>query len=309
MPVTANSVPGNQSTNLAVSLMQTISYKKIESFRRQTFRLLPRKRVKTKEEAIQFTNQRGFIFFWPIKDIVLPSLWQAVAGDRPVADQHDDPGHVTWGWKDSLLGAHRWYYAKVLRKRATIISLEVLPYFYALSENYGSPEEDYLTIYEQGRLTREAKLVYEALLREGPLDTVTLRRVTHLTSKDSEYRFNRALIELQTDFKILPVGVTEAGAWHYAFAYDLVPRHFPGLLDQTRFIQESQARQKLLELYFKSVGAAQLTDLSKLFRWRPPDLQGTLNGMIQSGFLGSGLEIDGEPGEWLALRVLLESRS
>jgi len=286
--------------------MQSISFKRVQSYRQQTFRLLPGKGVKTKEEAIEFANQRGFIYFWPIKGIVLPSLWQAVAGDRPVAEQHDDPGHVTWGWKDSLLGARRWYYAKVLRKRATIIALEVLPYFYALSDNYGSPEEDYLTIYEQGRLTQEAKSVYEALLHEGLLDTVALRRATHLTSKESDYRFNRALAELQADFKILPVGVTEAGAWHYAFAYDLVPRHYPDLLDQTRFIQERQARQKLVELYFRSVGAAQLKDLSKLFGWRPADSSQAVAALNESGYLQSGLEIDKQPGEWIALKEILE---
>jgi hypothetical protein len=28
-----------------------------------------------------------------------------------------------------------------------MISLEIAPFFYALSENYGAPEEDYLTLY------------------------------------------------------------------------------------------------------------------------------------------------------------------
>ncbi len=67
----------------------------------------------------------------------MPSLWTAVAGDRPVADKHDDPGHITWGWKYKALGKKIWYYAKTLRKKATMISLEIAPYFYALSENYG----------------------------------------------------------------------------------------------------------------------------------------------------------------------------
>src|SRR3972149_5049108 len=105
-----------------------------------------------------FTNATAcslvFSYFWPIKDVTLPSLWAAVAGDRPVADAHDDPGHVTWGWKDSLLGARKWYYAKVLRKKATIIALDVAPYFYALSENYGDPRGDYLLQHEQGLLTQ-----------------------------------------------------------------------------------------------------------------------------------------------------------
>jgi hypothetical protein len=101
------------------------------------------------------------------------------------------------------------------------------PYFYALSENYGSPEEDYLIQYQQGRLTQEARSIYEALLDKGSLDAVALRRATRMASPESDARFNRALTELQADFKVLPVGVTQAGAWRYAFAYDLVTRHFP----------------------------------------------------------------------------------
>ena len=49
--------------------------------------------------AVGFINKRGILAFWPLKDIPMPSLWAATAGDRPVPDDHDDPGHVTWGWK------------------------------------------------------------------------------------------------------------------------------------------------------------------------------------------------------------------
>ena len=119
-----------------------ITFNRIHEYRATTFGFNPKFRVKSKEEAIQYVNQRGFIHFWPISGVLLPSLWGAVSGDRPVPNEHDDPGHVTWGWKDSLLGKHVWFYGKILRKKATIISMSVAPYFYALSENYGSPEED-----------------------------------------------------------------------------------------------------------------------------------------------------------------------
>jgi hypothetical protein len=284
--------------------MLAISIELIQSYRARTFRLLPGQRVKTKEEAIEFVNQRGFVYFWPIKDILLPSLWTAVAGDRPVADAHDDPGHVTWGWKDSLLGTRTWYYAKVLRKRATIISLEVSPYFYALSENYGSPDEDYLIQYQQGRLTQEAKAVYEALLFEGPLDTVSLRRAAHLASRESDSRFSRALTDLQTDFKVLPVGVTQAGAWKYAFAYDLVARHFPELPEQARAISERQARQELARLYFASLGAARVADLIKLFGWTPTQAERAITALVNADLLQRNLEIENQVGEWVAIREL-----
>ena len=284
--------------------MKAISSEKIQAYRNQTFHLRPSQHIKSQEQAIEFANQRGFIFFWPIKDITLPSLWSAVAGDRPVADAHDDPGHVTWGWKDSLLGKRRWYYAKVLRKRATIIALNVVPYFYALSENYGSFEDDYLTLYEQGRMTQEAKKVYEALLQEGPLDTVALRRATQMTSRESDHRFNRAMIELQTDFKILPVGVTQAGGWNYAFAYEIVARHFPDLPDQAHPIREDDARQKLMELYFLSVGAAQLSDAVKLFGWSPAETEKAIDNLVNRGILQHGLKVEDKPRDWIVLTEL-----
>ena len=257
------------------------------------------------EEAVGFVHERGFIYFWPIKGVLLPSLWGAVAGDRPVADQHDDPGHITWGWKDGLLGQRRWYYAKVLRKKATIISLEYAPHFYALSENYGSPEEDYLTLYEQGLLTQEARQVYEALLQEGPLNTVALRKAARLTSRESDGRFNKAITDLQADFKVMPVGVARAGAWNYAFIYEITARHHPELLDQAQEIGENLARQTLAELYFRSLGAATQKDLGRLFGWRPIQTQRSITASVQAGNLVGGVEIENQPGEYFCVPGLV----
>ena len=285
--------------------MGELKLKKIEVYRRETFRTSAGKRIKSRDEAIQFANQRGFIYFWPIKDITLPSLWVAVAGDRPVADAHDDPGHVTWGWKDGLLGKRRWYYAKVLRKKSTIISLDTAPYFYALSENYGTPDDDYLVQYMQGRLTQEARVVYETLLNEGPLDTITLRRAARLSSRESDSRFNRAMSDLQSDLKIIPVGTSQAGGWRYSFVYDLVHRHFPELPEQARRIEEPEARVRLLELYIRSVGAAPRRDFPKLFRWRKQDIDHAIDQLVESGAVQRHLILDGQLDEWVALPDML----
>ena len=286
--------------------MLFISLQALKNYRAKTHCTLPGLRLKTRQEAINFVNERGYVYFWPIQEVVLPSLWTAVAGDRPVADAHDDPGHVTWGWKDSLLGERVWYYAKVLRKRATIISLDVTPYFYALSENYGSPEDDYLTLYEQGRLTQEARAVYEALLKEGRLDTIALRKATRMTSKDSDARFNKAITDLQADFKILPVGVSQAGRWNYAFYYDIVTRHYPDLPDRTHFIGERQARRKLAELYLRSVGAAQVRDLTRLFGWMPSEAERALDDLVRSGEFVSELTLVRTKGAWVGVREIVD---
>lgn len=270
----------------------------LQEYRERTFRWRPEMRLRSKEDAVRFVHERGFVFFWPIKEVVFPSLWGAVAGDRPVANEHGDAGHVTWGWKDELLGKQQWHYGKILRGKATMISLETLPYFYALSENYGDPEQDYLQLYEEGLLTRESKLIYETLLREGALDTVNLRRVAHLTSKESNSPFERALTQLQRDFKIVPVGVAQTGAWRYSFIYDLVHRHYPELLEQARPITRRAAREKLLGCYFDSVGAATAAEAVKLFQWKPPEVQRTLHALVDSGRLRAGYQLAGRSGDY-----------
>ena len=281
--------------------MPSLSFQPILDYRAQTFRTAAGRRIATKEEAIAFVNERGYVYFWPIKEVTLPSLWAAAAGDRPVPDQHDDPGHVTWGWKDELLGARQWYYAKVLRKRATMISLGIVPYFYALSENYGEPDKDYLLQYEEGRLTWEAKAVYETILNEGALDTISLRKLARMTAKTSDSPFNRALETLQADFKILPVGIAQAGAWKYAFIYDLVHRHYPDLPEEAHAIRQADARRNLAELYLRSVGAAQARDLSRLFPWTPGEVEQALDALERSGIISQHLSVAEQPGEWAAL--------
>lgn len=284
--------------------MPSLDLERLRKYRLRTFRLPPAPPVASSSAAVDFVDERGFVFFWPVKGVDLPSLWMAAAGDRPVADEHDDPGHVTWRWKDEALGKGVWYYAKVLRRKATFISLEAAPFFYALSENYGSPQEDYLVAYEEGRLTQAAKQVYEALLEQGALDTISLRKEARLANA-KESVFNRALEDLQRDFKILPVGIAEAGAWKYAFRYDLTARVMPELPQQARPIGEAAARQRLVELYFRSVGAARARDPARLFGWPPELARRTLSRLVEGGLLLDGLTHPQAAGEWLALPELV----
>ena len=263
----------------------TLDEERLEAYRADSFRLREALRLQTVEEAVQFVNERGFVYLWPIKGMLFPSLWVAVAGNRQVADKHDDPGHVTWGWKDQMLGRRRWHYAKVLRGKATMISLELLPTFYALSENFGDPEQDFRQLYEDGLLSRESKLIYETLLREGPLNTIVLRQKTGMSGKKGSSPFDRGLTQLQREFRIMPVGVAEAGAWRYSFVYDAVHRHYPDLPEQARLISRKAARRRLARCYFHSVGAATAADMRKLLQWSPRDVQRTIDALVETGFL------------------------
>lgn len=176
------------------------------------------------------------------------------------------------------------------------------PFFYALSENYGAPEEDHLIAYHEGRLTLAARQIYEALL-EGPLDTIRLRRKARLTqSSDSE--FNHALERLQADFKIVPVGVAQAGAWRYAYRYAVTAYHYPELPEKARAIGEASARETLLRLYFRTVGGATVREVERLFGWGREVTRRALNRLLRDGTLAE-TRYANQPGEWLALKELL----
>lgn len=74
--------------------------------------------------------------------------------------------------------------------------------------------------------------------------------------------------------------------------------------NQAGQIKQSKARWKLVELYFRSVGVAQLGDLVKLFGWRLPVIEQTVNDLVHSGLLIRNIEVEKQPGEWIALKEL-----
>ena len=80
-----------------------LSQSQLTRARDARYRRKPSLRLKSAADAVKFVEAVGFCYLWPIAGVDMPSLWAAVAGDRPVADEHDDPGHVTWGWKDQSL--------------------------------------------------------------------------------------------------------------------------------------------------------------------------------------------------------------
>ncbi len=126
-----------------------------------------------------------------------------------------------------------------------------------------------------------------------------------MTGKASSSPFERGLASLQRDFKILPIGVAEAGAWRYSFIYELVYRYYPDLPEKARPIKRKDARVKLATLFFSAVGAAAAGDLRKLFQWQSADIDHTLQQMVKSGQIEPGIQVEGYDGDHFAVRDLL----
>jgi hypothetical protein len=190
-----------------------------------------------------------------------------------------------WGWKDDSLDKKWWCYGKLLRRRATLVPLDVLPHFCALSENYGDLR-DFAQEYQDGKLTAEAKAVYEAILENGPLDTVRLRREARMSAESAKSRFDRALVELQVGLKLLPIGVARTGAWNYAFTYELFQRWFPEVPEQARGIKRSEARRVLVQRYLDNVVATDRKMIAKVFhvfKWTSRELDRTVGTLLEEG--------------------------
>jgi hypothetical protein len=243
----------------------------------------------------------GLCLLFSAQDVELPSLWGALCGgNRPLPGNHDDYElGLAWRWKDELPVAGQVLYGKFLRRKPVFVSLDLAPYFYALSPNYGEPDEDYVQDYLDGRMTAEAKQVYEVLLAEGALPTSRLRRDAGLGGKTNASRFDRALAELQMDFRIVKVAISDANRWGYCYVYDLLYRHFAGTVEASRAITGGQAREVILLRYLRTVVASTSGEVRKLFGWLPRDLDRLVDRLAAEGKLCQGVQVEGLEGKFL----------
>jgi len=282
-----------------------LTWDNLQAARADRYRQRPHLQVHTEEEALGFLNDVGLCSLFSAKGIELPSLWGALCGeDRPLPRHHDSRElGLAWQWKDTLPIAGHVLYGKFLRKRPAFISLDLAPHFYALSPNYGELDEDYLQDYLDGQLSVESKQVYESLLELGALPTSRLRREAGLSGKTNAARFDRALAELQMDFRIVKVAISDANRWGYCYVYDLLPRRFPEMVEASRSIKGQVARETILLRYLRTVIAATLQQVSRVLGWTKPDVECLTAQLADSNRLYVSVQIEGMAEEFIVSRV------
>ncbi|MFO7917992.1 MAG: hypothetical protein R6V13_07930 [Anaerolineae bacterium] len=271
-----------------------ITLDEIERIRDLRYHRTPSLRVHTEEEALNYVNEVGFCFLFGEQGVEMPTLWAAACGEeRPVPRHRHDPvkRHV-WEWKDTLPSKGAIHYGKVLRRKPTLVSLEMLPHFYALSPNYGDLY-DYVDQYESGHLSVEAKQIYEALLEGGVMSTTKLRRAAGLAGGDNARRFDRGITELQMELKIAKVGISRANRWRYAYVYDLFLRQFPEIVEEAGEISTDKARETLLTRYLHNVVAQPEDATRRIFRWHRTDWERTLTRLTERESIERAQNIEG----------------
>jgi hypothetical protein len=273
-----------------------IAWKHLLEGRAERYRMHPARKVRTEEQALAFLNDVGCAFLFPQAGVMLPSLWDAINGrarDIP-GHHHDHALSLTWNWKDSLPARKAVWYGKLVKGKPTFISLDLLPAFYALSSNYGELD-DYLEQYADGRMSKEARTVYETLLASGPSSTNALRKATGMFGGgDVARRFERAIAELQADLKIVKCGTAEDNRWKYCYVYDLLLRWHPAVAEQARTLSGRQAMTQIVTRYLRTVIAAPATSLAGLFGWEPSVAARLISRLLEQGELVE-IRVEGVP--------------
>jgi hypothetical protein len=274
--------------------MTRLTFAQIQKRREERYRLRKTLRLKDADDIRHFVNEVGVCLLFPVQNVEMPNVYQAVAGyAKDMTPKHDDPAiSLTWNTKDRSLDKRWWYYGKLLRNKATLVSLDLLPAFYALSENFGE-EDDYLHEYQAGTLSADAKNIYEALLKNGAMHAIELKRKSNLYGDELKSKFDKALNELQTGLKVLPVGVAEAGAWRYAFIYEIVSRWFPDVPIHARNITPSDARSRLVTNYLSNVIFATPKAISSVFGWKVKETQVVIEKLANQGLISFGRLVKG----------------
>ena len=275
----------------------------VEALRDLRYHRTPSLRLHNEDQALEYVDKVGFCFLFGDQDVEIPTLWAAITGSRRdvPSDHFDADVGRTWEWKDSLPVRGLIYYGKLLRAKPTLVSLGLLPCFYALSPNYGELD-DYLEQYRDGLLSLEARNVYEALLKEGAMATSRLRQVVGLPGGGANARrFDRALAELQVGLQIVKVGISDANRWGYAYVYDLFLRRFPTVPALARTITRRDAMGKLLSVYLHNVIVQSEAVTQRLFRWDSREWEQLLADLAGRGLLRRDITVEGLPGDLLGL--------
>lgn len=217
---------------------------------------LPSKRVGTLKAAERHIAKLGFALAYPVDDILLPSLFEAVAGPDAVAWQ-DGMGpdeSLVWELKDSLPAAGAAWSGKLLHRRASLVSPELLALLY---------EEDF------SDLSGEARQI-AAALEGGALPTSALRELIGNRS-----RYDRAMGELHRRLLVTSAGTAPQAAGWPVIMVELTSRVFDvgGRFDRVAAAQR----------FLSTVLAATPAQLAKAFAWPPAAAKAALESLVDGG--------------------------
>ena len=222
------------------------------------------RRVKTAVDAVRFIDHVGFCMLFPVKNVVLPSLYYAMARRRPTG--WGKYSQAIWKWKDDLPKKRHAFYGRYFKGRGTFISLKLLPHFLAMQGTAVGPAGAE-AFYKTGRISRDALELWQLLAKHGPLPTLELRHACKMETQAGNKRFKKAMLELQGLLIVTHSGAEqETEAWA-SNRFDLVARAFPKQSREAQRISPEDARTAIAGQYRTLYPSASPVQIARLFGW------------------------------------------
>ncbi|MCK6600512.1 MAG: hypothetical protein L6Q77_01690 [Bacteroidetes bacterium] len=276
-----------------------ISQDYLEKLRDQSFRRTKALSIKTDQDAVDFISSVGFCFAFKAELSELPSIWNAVKGERrpeiPTSINQDPDVTFTWALKDKLPQNRKAFYGKFLKKQPTFISVDYIPYFFVLNANVGSADSSWENFVHK-HISEAEKRVLDTILEDHPITTIELRRKMEMTGKYIRPVFDKSLQELERKMYIMEVGRQDHP---FTPIWDMVVSHFPGLNDKINSLTEDDARERILEKYFQVQVISNEKRIQALFNWQPKDIDNALENLRKQGQLVP-ISLVASRGRWLA---------
>lgn len=269
------------------------------ALRAARFRQRPRARVRGPRAALAFVEQVGFCSTFYRFPEGVACLWEAVVGRSrprwPRHSHHDAGVGLTWRLKDELPAHRRVYYGRLLHGRPLLVSLDLVPAFYALARGR-QRALDYRTEYAAGRLSHTAGRLMEALLREHPQFTRELRASCFLLEPRRTREFERAMTELQRGLWV--VKTEERYEPTFSYRWDLLEAWLPEAVAEGRRMARARALEQLVARYVAGAVFTSAPLLARLFAVPGQEIATTVGRLVRQGALREQ-SVPGWPGRWL----------
>ncbi|MGH3471323.1 MAG: AlkZ-related protein [Nocardioidaceae bacterium] len=220
------------------------------------------RRVRSLERAGRFVDDVGFALLFPSERVLVPSLWEAVAGGdaEPFATGMDLDEQRVWSWKDELPRRGLAWYGNLVAGRGSFLSPSMLRWLYPGCG--GTNDHTGLD------LSPTAHEIATALA-DGPAPSATLRALI-----GDRGRYQRAAVELQHQLLVTTAGVQEQASGWPSAVLDLTCRRFD--------VGAGQDHLAAAEMFIGVVLDASARDLAHTFRWPLGKARGHLDVLASS---------------------------
>jgi len=241
--------------------------------------------IQSLDRAAAFVDNVGIALAWGKVDLVLPSLWERIAGfdaDWAIRDEAGKPTGFTpefdrfWRWKDELAERRLVCAGRHFGSAAFLIAPRLLAAAYALTGRPGRAED-----FRDAELDALEREVAEAVLENEPLTGPEIRRVLGTTDRKA---VDRAVARLQRGFVLTNAGAVERSQGWRAIRQDVFARRWKSSL--RRLPSEGEARRLLATAVLEGAGEVSAADLAGALGWRRKQAESVLSGLVDTGRAG-----------------------